>query len=307
MVVWNFCAKAHGTGLNPLRTSRHQWPAMPKVNQMQRISRYGVLLILMLLGCAGSGRLRHNSPQEAYERAMTLYNQGKYARAIEYFQAVFTYGRMHEWAADAQFYLARAYYRNQEYLLAASEYERFTQIHRSDPRVPEAEYERAMCYYNLSPPYELDQTDTRRAIEAFQLFIDRYPNHERVADATQKIAELRAKLARKQYEAARLYERRELYEAAAVTYEAVFDRYPDTPWADDALVGAMQAYIAFANQSVRTRQPERYQRAIELYERLLQLFPDSPLLQTAETLYAEAQRHLKELGAASLAQGRTQP
>ncbi|WP_243664856.1 outer membrane protein assembly factor BamD [Rhodothermus marinus] len=61
---------------------------------------------------------------------------------------------------------------------------------------------------------------------AFQLFIDRYPNHELVDDATQKIRELRAKLARKQYEAARLYERRELYEAAAVTYEAVFDAIP---------------------------------------------------------------------------------
>ncbi len=70
----------------------------------------GWLLVIGLLvaGCAGSGRLRHSSPQEAFERAMEFYNQGKYDRAIEYFKAVFTYGRTHEWAADAQFYLARA-------------------------------------------------------------------------------------------------------------------------------------------------------------------------------------------------------
>ncbi|MDQ7041125.1 MAG: outer membrane protein assembly factor BamD [Rhodothermus sp.] len=262
---------------------------------------------LLLAGCAGSGRLRHASPQEAFERAMALYNEGKYDRAIEYFKAVFTYGYAHEWAADAQFYLARAYYQNKEYLLAASEYERFVQIYQIDPRVPQAEYERAMCYYRLSPPYEFDQTDTRKAIEAFQLFIDRYPHHELVDEATQRIRELRAKLARKQYEAARLYERRELYEAAAVTYEAVFDTYPDTPWADDALVGAIRAYIAFADQSVRTRQPERYRQAIKLYERMLQIFPDSPLLRTAEALYTRAQQRLKQLeNDASLAQRQVQ-
>lgn len=278
---------------------------------LQEIRQLGAkwLLAIALLGtgCAGSGRLRHSSPQEAFERAMAFYNQGKYERAIEYFKAVFTYGRAHEWAADAQFYLARAYYQNKEYLLAASEYERFIQIYQIDARVPQAEYERAICYYRLSPSYEFDQSDTRKAIEAFQLFIDRYPNHELVDEATQKIRELRAKLARKQYEAARLYERRELYEAAAVTYEAVFDTYPDTPWADDALVGAMRAYIAYANQSVRARQPERYRRAIELYERLLQIFPNSPLLRAAEELYTQAQQQLEALeGKASLAQGRLQ-
>ncbi|SHK54613.1 outer membrane protein assembly factor BamD [Rhodothermus profundi] len=274
----------------------------------QQIVGRGLLVVgLLVAGCAGSGRLQHSSPQEAFERAMAFYNQGKYDRAIAYFKAVFTYGSMHEWAADAQFYLARAYYHNKEYLLAASEYERFIQIYQIDPRVPEAEYERAMCYYKLSPPYELDQTDTRKAIEAFQLFIDRYPNHELVDDATQKIRELRAKLARKQYEAGRLYERRELYEAAAVTYEAVFDTYPDTPWADDALLGAMRAYAAYARQSIRARQPERYRKVIELYERMLQIFPDSPLLRTAEALYAQARQQLEKLEAnTSLARGQLQ-
>ena len=43
------------------------------------------------------------------------------------------------------------------------------------------------------------------------------------------------KLARKEFAGAELYERRELYEAAALSYVRVFDQYPDTRWADDAL------------------------------------------------------------------------
>ncbi|GIV59427.1 outer membrane protein assembly factor BamD [Rhodocaloribacter litoris] len=250
---------------------------------------------VVLAGCSGTGRLRYETPQEALEKGMALYEEGKYDRAILYLQGVFDFGRTHEYAADAQLYLARAYYANEDYLLAASEYNRFVQIYRSDPRVPDAEFELAMTYYKRSPPYPLDQTDTEAAIERFQLFLNRYPNHPKVAEAEAYIRELREKLARKQYEAGRLYERRELFEAAARSYEAAFDRYPDTSWADDALVGAMRAYIAFSDQSIRARQRERLQPALEHYERLIQLFPESPLLKEAEALYEEITERLKRL------------
>lgn len=251
--------------------------------------------LVFLSACSGSGRLRYDTPQEAYERGMALYEDGKFDRAAEYFRGVFDFGRTNEWAADAQYYLANAYYENDEYILAASEYGRFTEIYRSDPRVEEAQYMRAMAYYEMSPPYPLDQTDTKRALDEFILFVTRYPSSDLVEEANVRVLELRNKLARKQYEAAGLYERRELYEAAAITYENVFDRYPDTPWADDALVGAIRNYIAFSNQSIVQRQPERLQMAIDDYERLIQIFPDSPLLKEAEQLYIEAEAQLRAL------------
>ena len=74
---------------------------------------------------------------------------------------------MNQWAADSQLLLARSYRSNRDFLLAANEFTRFTQIYRSDPRVPDAEYELAMTYYDRSPKFELDQTDTERAIEYF--------------------------------------------------------------------------------------------------------------------------------------------
>ncbi|ARA93043.1 outer membrane protein assembly factor BamD [Rhodothermaceae bacterium RA] len=244
--------------------------------------------MLLMSGCGGSGRLRYESPSEAYEKGMAFYERGKYDRAIEYLRGVFDFGRTNEWAGDAQYYLAQAYYRNGDYIIAASEFSRFAEIYRSDPRAPEAHYMQAMSYYQLSPQFELDQTETRRALNEFLLFIERYPNNPLVPEANARILELRNKLAHKMYASAGLYERRELHEAAAFYYERVFDQYPDTPWADDALVGAMRNYIAFARQSVQQRQPERLRKAIDNYDRLIQIFPDSPLLKTAEQLYEEA-------------------
>ena len=273
-----------------------------------RFSNARLFLLTLLLavgtlvaGCSGSGRLRYDSPEEAYEKGLAFYEDGKYDRAIEYFQAVFDFGRATEWADDAQLHLARAYRQSKQYILAASEYTRFTQIYRADPRVAEAEYERALSYYALSPSYQLDQTETERALSDFQLFINRHPDHERVAEAEAYIRELRNKLARKQYEVGDLYARRDLHQGAAIAYEETFDQYPETDWADDGLVESMRAYIAFAEQSIQARQPERLRQAVRNYERFIQIFPDSPRAQEAEALYEQATARLRQLGEEALA------
>jgi outer membrane protein assembly factor BamD len=250
------------------------------------------VLIFVFAACGTSGRIRYDTPQEAFGKGRALFEQRKYTEAIPYFQGVFSFGRTHQWAADAQLYLARAYAANDEHLLAANEYDRFTRIYRADPRIPLAHYEWALTYYALSPTPELDQTNTKRAIEEFQLFIERYPEDTLAVNAQQRITELRSKLAKKQLETARLYERRELFEASALSYETVFDLYPDTPYAQQALVGAMRTYIAFSDQSIQSRQPDRLNEAIKNYDRLTQIFGDSPYLKEAEGLYEQARSRL---------------
>lgn len=259
------------------------------------ISMTLLAMLVVVAGCSGSNQLQHNSPEQAYQKGMERFEAEDYEEAIRYFRAVFAYGRANDWADDAQMQMARAYRNNGQYRLAATEYDRFLQLYRNDERVPVAEFERAMCYYELSPRYQLDQTDTRQALSRFQLFIDRYPGHELVPEAEEHIRELREKLAHKKYEAATLYETREMYRAAALTHEVVFDQYPETSWADDALLGAIRSYIEYSERSVEQRQEERLQKAVENYNRLIQVFPDSPLLKDAEALYEDAQQQLEAI------------
>ena len=266
----------------------------------RKLTFFALLLsILTLAACGGSGRLRYDSPQQAFDRGMELYEAEKYDRAIDYFQGVFDYGRTSEVAADAQLYLARSYFHNDEFILAASEFTRFISTFRTDPRTEEAEFERAMSYYSLSPKYELDQSNTHEAVQYLQLFLDRYPDSELADDAEEHIRQLREKLAHKEFAAAEQYEGREMYEAAALTYENVFDTYPDTRWADDALLGAIRSYVSYSELSVRARQAERLQAAVDNYERLIQLFQESPLLKEAEPLYERAVDQLESLRATS--------
>ena len=232
-----------------------------------------------------------------------------YQQAVRLFRAVFEYGRGNEWAPKARFKLAMAQRELGKHLVAANEFKRFTELYRNNELLPRAEFERANSYYLRSPSYRLSQTDSREAVSLFRLFIDRYPNHELVPEAKEKIDELRAKLAHKKYAAGELYERREMWEAASTVYEETFDQYPDTPWADDALLGAVRTYIRYADRSVQKKQAERYQKAIQNYNRLTQLFPESALLDEAESHYSEARRKLDQVqardGQQSLAQDDT--
>jgi len=265
-----------------------------------------VALVGAFVGCSGSGRLSYEGPKDAYQQGVAQMEDEDYQQAIRLFRAVFEYGRGNEWAPKARFKLAMTQRKLGKHLIAANEFKRFTQLYRNHELVPRAEFERANSYYLRSPMYRLDQSDSREAISLFRLFIDRHPNHKLVPKAEKKIDDLRAKLARKKYAAGQLYERREMWDAAATVYEDAFNKYPDTPWADDALLGAVRTYVQFADLSIRKKQADRYRKAIENYNRLTQLFPESKLLDEAEGFYSEAQRKLERVqargGEQSLAQ-----
>jgi outer membrane protein assembly factor BamD len=263
-------------------------------------------LVGLLVGCSGGDQLSYRGPEEAYQKGMAQFEDGDYQQAIRLFRGVFEYGRGNEWAPKARFQLAMAQRELSKHLVAANEFKRFTELYRNSELLPRAEFERANSYYLRSPMYRLDQSDSRQGISLFRLFIDRYPNHDLVPEAKEKIEELRGKLARKKFEAGKLYEQRDMWNAATTVYEEVFDQYPDTPWADDALLGAVRAYLRYADRSVQQKQAERYQKAIQNYNRLTQLFPESDLVNTAEGLYSEAQNKLDRVqardGEQSLAQ-----
>lgn len=262
-------------------------------------------------GCSGSEKLAYDGPEEAYKKGVAQFEEGDYEMAVRFFRGVLEYGRGNEWGPDAQFKLAMAQRKRGKHLVAANEFKRFTQLYRNNEKVPRAKFEQANSYYLRSPMYRLDQSDSRRAISLFRLFIDRYPDHDLVPEAERKIDKLRNKLARKKYAAGQLYERREMWKAATDVYVDAFDKYPDTKWADNVLLGAVRTYIRYADRSIQSKQAQRYQKAIKHYNRLTQLFPESKLLSRAEELYSEAQQKLKRVQARkddqSLAQeGRSQ-
>lgn len=256
-----------------------------------------VFTFLFIFSACKNDRLikRGDSVEVAYQKAMAFYEEEDYSEAANAFDTVTRVARGTEYGQDAQYYLAESYYKDRQFLLAASEYDRYISYYPQDERRQEIEFKSAMCYYKLSPRYKLDQTQTRKAIERFRLFNNRYPDHPRVTEAAERIDELREKLAHKSYEAARFYVRTEQYRAATIYLDKTIDQYPESKWAERALVDQIQTYIDYADNSVANKQAERYSKSIENYEKFLQLFPESKFREEVENYHDEAVQKLTEV------------
>lgn len=231
----------------------------------------------------------------AYDKAMAFYEKEDYNEAANAFETVVQIARGTEYGQDAQFYLAESYFKDGRYLLAASEYERFISLFPRVEKRQEAQFKEAYCYYKLSPRYKLDQKYTRTSIEKFQLYNSRYSNSERADEAGKYISELREKLAKKLYYSADLYMRTDRYEAAIIYYELAIDKYPETIWAQRALVDEIKTYNIYAGRSILAKQEERYEKAVDVYEKFIQLFPNGQYRQEAEELVDEARSGLADL------------
>ena len=248
------------------------------------------LLSLVATGLAacGGSEATVSSGQEAYDRGVAAFERGKHTRAIDHFRTALDFGRTSAFADDAQLYLARSYAGSRQYLLAGNEFTRFIEFYNADPRVEEAAYERIQAYAALSPNYDLDQTDTRRAIQYIEQFQREYPDSPNATEAAELRATLRARLARKQYETGRLYARRDYFEAAVIAFRSVLEQYPESEYGDDALVAALENQILFAENSIPSRQEERFAEALRIYDQLVSIFSSSPYLSEAEGLYDRA-------------------
>jgi outer membrane protein assembly factor BamD len=256
-----------------------------------------LVLILGVLASCKNERLiqRGDTLPVAYKKAMALFQSGEYHDAAQAFETVITIGRGTDYGQSAQYLLAQSYFNAERFLLAASEYERYITLFPRSEKRQEAQYKEALSYFELSPRYKLDQEYTHTAIEKFRLYISRYPESAKVQEAGVLINELRAKLAKKMYYAADMYRRIDSYEAAIIYYDLTINHYPGTIWAQRALVNEIETYIAYAERSVQSKQQERYSKAVEAYEKFIQLFPNGEYRDEAEEYVKTARSELAAL------------
>lgn len=260
-----------------------------KLSVMRHFSIFLLLLTVVFGACRNKNLIQPGDPiNVAYDKSMALFEKEKYSEAAYGFEMVTRMGRGTNFAEDAQYYLGESYFKDKQYIIAASEYERFISYYPQDEKREEVEYKMALCYYEQSPRYRLDQSPTRRAIELFQLYNTKYPNSELVSESAARIDELRNKLARKNYEAGEFYLRTRSYKAATIYYDLVIDQYPESNWAEQSLLRQIETYIEYADNSINAKKAERYGLAIANYEKFLQLFPQSDKRADAESLYNEA-------------------
>lgn len=247
--------------------------------------KYSFLFILsglILYGCSSSLDTVNLSAEEKLSYAKNLYDEEDYEVALNEFQAIVLQYPGNAVVDDAQYYLGMARFQRGEYVLGAYEFSRLVKNMPASEFVPDAQFMLAECYYQLSPHFSLDQKYTSKAIEEFQAFIDFFPSSEKVPEAERKIDELNEKLAHKEFENARIYEKLDYYKAALDYYTNVIETYHDTKYAPMALYNKIKLLIA----------RERNSEALSEISKFIKRYPDSSNLDDVQELKASLENKL---------------
>lgn len=255
--------------------------------------------LLFLGGCKSKfEKLRaSNNIAEKYQEAIKYYNNKKYSKALILFDELMVKYRGQAEAEDLYYYTAYTNYRLRDYTSARYHFKQFTDTYPNSGRTEECRFMGAYCYYLESPKASLDQEYTHRAIDAMQLFINLYPTSERAIEAGELIQNLRDKLEKKAFENAKYYLDMGLqddYRAAVIAFDNVLREYPDTKYAEEMEYLSIKAQLLYAENSYLNRQEERFDYAIELFNRFESAYPESKFLKDAVGLKEDAQKGIAQ-------------
>ncbi|MFI5139009.1 MAG: outer membrane protein assembly factor BamD [Sphingobacteriales bacterium] len=252
--------------------------------QLTLLSCVLALLIITLGSCKSKyEKLRtSNDNAKKYSEGIKLYNKKEYTKALGLFDDLVTRYRGRAEAEDLFYYYAYTNYKLKDYTSARYHFKTFAETYPSSARAEECRFMAAYCYYLDSPIFSLDQENTKKAIEALQLFINLYPKSDRVAEASKLIQNLRNKMEEKSYANSKLYYTIGDYQAAVISFGNTLRDFPDTRYAEEINFLIIGAQYQYAEQSREDHQEERFNQTIAYANQFAEEYPTSKYLKEAK-------------------------
>ena len=223
------------------------------------------LTVALLVGCGGGDPYQGMDAEALFRIAETEYAEEDYDNAIEVLERLIINFTDFNRLPDARMLLADAYFQEEDFLTARSEYQRFRDRHVGHPRAAEAALGECRSLASLAPIPQRDQTHTRDAVTVCGNVTIDYQGTPEATEARTLRDSLRYTLAEKEFLNAEHYFRRKQYDPAIVYYGFVIDLYPETEFAPRALLGLYRANAEIGYDDL----------AEEARARLLREFPDS--------------------------------
>jgi len=255
------------------------------------------LLIVVVLFCSCSDyqkALKNEDVAAKFEIATKMYEAGKYNKAIRLFEQLAPTYRGKPQAEKLFYMFSQSYYKTKQYYLAGYQFESFVSGYPRSEKVQEAAFLGAFSYSKLSPVYSLDQTDTVKALEKLQAFIDNYPNSEYLPQANAAVQVLNGKLEKKAYENAKGYNTISDYKSALIAFDNFIADFPGTPFKEDALFYKYDSAYQLAINSIPAKMQERLNIAKVAYNNLIKFNSATKYKKQADEMNARVETDLQK-------------
>ena len=233
-----------------------------------------------------------NDVDTKYEAAFKYYNEGKYSKAGSLFESLSVQTNGTERDDTVRFYWGLSNYKFRDYYTAETNFTNFLESYPRSPFASEARYLRLDCLYRSTLRYELDQAPTYKAITDISEYIIEYPRTPHLQTCQDMLQELNDRLDRKAYENARLYYKMEDYLASRVAFRNVLKDDAENIYREDILYYIAMSSFNYAQNSVKTKQKERYLTFVDDYLNFIGEIPLSHYRRELDNAYRKAQKAL---------------
>ena len=205
-------------------------------------------LLLISISCSSNSSNKkqqessERSVEEIYNSAMDYINDNKFSKAHDEFVEV---ERLHPysiWANRSQIMSSYVNYKLNKYAESVSGAMRYIELHPGASDIDYAYYLIALNYYEQINDYRRDQSFTRKALEAFNNLIRRFPNSDYSKDAKLKLDLVNDHLAAKEMDIGRTYQNLDNYISAINRFKAVVELYSKTSHVPEALARLTETY-----------------------------------------------------------------
>jgi outer membrane protein assembly factor BamD len=155
-------------------------------------------------------------------------------KTIEIYEQVIKSAPYGTHAPEAQFKIGLAREQQKKWNDAVDSYTKILDKYPGNSIASDAQYQIGYAWYSSASMAEYDQSAAQKAIEAFEDFIVRYPNSEKVAAANAHIELLKGRQTQGSYNIAKFYEKQKNYKAAYIYYSDVVRQSPGSEDAQSA-------------------------------------------------------------------------
>ncbi len=185
------------------------------------LKKYAWFLLAVLLAACARNEVAVSSAAKM-QQADELFSRKKYSRAALLYEDI-SFERQSASAPVALMRLADCYYKMNKFTDARLKYTALTTSYPDFEEIETAYFRIGECYFEESLKPQYDQTETQQSIDAFRVFLDRFPNSDKYQRAIEFIRQAQTKVIQKKYHNGYIYYRMKDYSSALMYFKEIIN------------------------------------------------------------------------------------
>ena len=259
-----------------------------------------LMMTVLLSSCGEYNKILKSTDYELkYSYAKKYFNAKQYSKSATLLDELVTLFKGTAYAEESLYLLAQSYYGQKDYQTASQYFETYYTTYPTGEFTELSRFYSGYGLYLDSPDPRLDQSQTYKAIEQLQLYLEYYPQSERAEEAQNIMFELQEKLAYKELMATRLYFNLGTYmgnnfQSCVITAQNALKNYPYSKYREEFMFLIIRAKYELALVSVEEKLQGRYRDVVDEYYNYMNEYPEGNYVKQVTKFYDYASKRITD-------------